>query len=270
MEKGDTTNRDIEEGNAKSGAQARASSFCAFGDESTAYQWVSYALVGFWADALTAAEAIVSEEKTRFGVNPAERLHCRELFNDQARRKTAFAGLSRDKIIDLYASIALRLRMLGALYAVGLVNRGQAPPKMAIPWATGQIRESRTVRLSDKHLALFAFMGAAGQLNEALTVDSKVRVIIDPDTTLIDWFGKTREQAWRIYGRIHMDIPAQWSQPEIPSSKPALLEIADLAAYVSPRVRSEQSWPGKEDLVMLHSLMGLRHAEFSFADQVRR
>jgi hypothetical protein len=98
-----------------------------FGDESAYKSIVTYALVCVDEGEQAAAERALAKVIGMFKGPPGERLHCRQLFAGDARRKTEWAHLSRHQPFELMFFVANRLRRAGVSFRVGVVNAASIP-----------------------------------------------------------------------------------------------------------------------------------------------
>ena len=78
---------------------------------------VVYALVVVPVEQLLLVEKMLGDVKVAFQGGKLDRIHCRELFHKDARRKTSWAHLNNDGAYEL------ALRVTGALAGRGLMAR---------------------------------------------------------------------------------------------------------------------------------------------------
>jgi hypothetical protein len=114
---------------------AHAPKITAFGDESIATgKVVTYAAAVFETDRIGEAEAVVAAIKHEFGLAPDEHLHCRAIFSGDARAKTPWGALSREKINQLIEDLCLKMKGLQLRPLVAALDPRNVP---AMPPAPG-------------------------------------------------------------------------------------------------------------------------------------
>jgi hypothetical protein len=95
----------------------------AFGDESCGTEYVAYGTLLLEDHQRTDAEDILAKIKLSYGGNPDCRLHCRELFSGDARRKTPWSHLSIDDVFKLYTDLMTELVSVGMRRLVTFAQR---------------------------------------------------------------------------------------------------------------------------------------------------
>jgi hypothetical protein len=244
--------------------QGTSPAYSIYGDESRSDEIASYGLVTFRNTDVLAAETALRQIKVRYGANPDEHLHCRKLFAKDQLRKTSYRHLAPEAIVDLYFEAIITVMGHGAQFDAGWVRKESAPKVMVVPWADPPGRTPPVV-ISDKHLAVFAFVSAAAPITNQLGIGN-YRLWLDPDSTAIDWFGPHR-QTHNLYRAFFEGQLAIQTEP-IVNEKPQLLEIADLVAYAAARAFAVQRVPNQKQCVDLFNMMAPRQSEFRFHDQV--
>lgn len=206
----------------------------AFGDESISSTMVAYAAAVFAEDQVLRAEEIVASAKKSLGLDPEVPLHCREIFNPNARRDTPWADIKEADIYSMVKALCEQLKQVQYQPVVAAIDPHQVPPQ---PVAPGQPNR----RLVDKAIATLACHAVASSLVLQFG-EEKIRLWIDPDPTKIPWgLGNRQVNSTR---SLYLDlIPGMQPTQLVPqieaTPKPRLLEIADLYAYVTRKACSE-------------------------------
>jgi hypothetical protein len=240
---------------------AHAPKITAFGDESIATgKVVTYAAAVFETDRIGEAEAVVAAIKHEFGLAPDEHLHCRVIFSGDARAKTPWGALSREKINQLIEDLCLKMKGLQLRPLVAALDPRNVP---AMPPAPGLPDRE----LHEKQIASLGFAAIDVQLRNKYGL-SDVQFCIDPDTTKIPW-GAGKAQVNTTRDGLFYDLGAGIEPPYLKSSiatdpKPRLLEIADLYAYVAKRaLEPAGGWESKW-FQELYRTIDPEQCEFSF------
>lgn len=213
--------------------------FHVYGDESTSDSIVTYALIICPAQAADTIRETLALVKKRYDVNPSARFHCREIYNRQGRARSPWKHLNDEQAHQFAIDLTTSLGGKGLKTIVGSVDRGLIGKKMP------SVGSLEGFVISDvKQLVPFAFTAASAQLSMDPEYRSKMKLWVDPDGTLVKWWG-TRKQAGRLLSvgeldhdslsRVNELVPENLHKDE----KPHGLEIADLLAYSSARALSK-------------------------------
>lgn len=197
---------------------------------------VVYGLVIVPVKMLEIAEETLAKVKVSFKASRSARFHCREVFHKDARRKSEWSHLTDKEAFDLALKITGSLAGIGLGTIVGHVNR-----KDCVYDFPG-VGEQPPMTIQDlKQLIPWAYQAATGQLIFDEKYANLCKIWIDPDSSLIPWYG-SRRQSERLLKANKVDINSKTITamliPENLESKekPMLLELADLLAYCSCRV----------------------------------
>ena len=87
-----------------------ADMYDAYGDESCGREYIAYGILLVPENQRIAAEAVLKNVKTSFGGHADDKLHCRELFAGDTRKKTPWAALEIKNVFDLYEELVRQLR----------------------------------------------------------------------------------------------------------------------------------------------------------------
>lgn len=214
--------------------------FHVYGDESTSKGLAIYAAVICPEDSVFNIDETLFKLKMQYGVDPSNRLHCRVLFHKDGRRKSAWKHLSELQVHQMALDLTCALGGKGLSTTIGIVDSsilGRTVPPV------GDIEE---FKLSDvKQLIPFAFQGAVGPLLFDPVYRNRLKLWVDPDSSLVRWWGK-RRQATRLLSTGELVSPGMTiidkiqAEPFEEKDRPKGLEIADLLAYSSARSLAKQ------------------------------
>ncbi len=211
----------------------------AFGDESVFKDVIAYGLVVVPDPNVTPAENLLSELKQRYGVDPQEEFHCKHAFHGDRRRKTQWKHLSEVKVLNFAEELISGLVTLPAWFIVGAALRSEIP--VEFPAAQGF---SAGV-MESKQLAGILCGAALTPLSEHYDQD-EIRFWADRDRTRVPFFGR-KMQAHTNYKLTNREANRHIvSETFDKNNKPALLQVADLLAYVATHALSEKKSRHKE------------------------
>ena len=226
-----------------------------YGDESVFNNAVVYGVVVVPISSTPKLEVSISSLKEKNGIQGNTDIHCKQMFHQSAKQKTGWAQLGDQEIEKLFSDIVIESKRLGSFYQIGFIDKRQWPKILP---ADDKFPETP---LDDKHLCGFAFQGAIAPLESSVGIPN-IRLFVDYDHTKIPWFGKQR-QAYRNY-RGWSGISKQWIEPEPkPETKPILLELADIVAYVSTHALCVQEYASKPMFERLYQVIGPRRNIFN-------
>lgn len=203
----------------------------AYGDESASPEGVTFAIIAFPETSATNAERLLAEMKADLAVHSDSRVHCRELFSEAARRKSGWAHVQRD------AFEAAILRLTAATKPLTVTSIVAALPVPATPPIIVAKSTGRTGTFDAKAIASIAANCAIMALRVEIG-PVPCRVFLDSDRTKVQWaFGRRQsDQVRSPYVALERGSEPQLIEPEFPTQKPPLLEVADLLAYSALRV----------------------------------
>lgn len=214
--------------------------FYVYGDESVSRSLVIYAVVICPEDSISIVEETLFSLKAQYGVDPSNRFHCRELFHKDSRRKSAYKNLSEPQVHQMALDLTCVLGGKGLKTTIGIVDSS------IIGRAILPVGDTEEFKLSDvKQLIPFAFQGAIGPLLFNPVYRNRLKLWVDPDSSLVRWWGK-RRQAARLLSTGELISPRMpiidklQPEPFEENSRPKGLEIADLVAYSSARSLAKQ------------------------------
>jgi hypothetical protein len=177
------------------------------------------------------AESILRNAKASVGVAADVPIHCRQMFLEAARRKTPWRFVSRRTIQGMLWHLCETLKPLSERPVVCMIERSSIPPGVG---GAGSMFEG----LEDKGIATFAYVAAFTHIAQSFPAQS-VRVFIDRDKTKIPW-GPGRKQQAQLTRQVDLDSVRSRANERfvahpVSDPKPALLELADLYAWMTAR-----------------------------------
>lgn len=210
--------------------------FIGYGDESLTDQAIAYSAAVFSVGRHAEAEAVLSKAKRSVGLTDGDRIHCKSMFGNDARRKTCWGKVSPEKITWMIEQLC-----------DSLVEIQERPISFVMSRSRMRIApleaEERPTLLEGKGIASMGCMAVFTALIERYGYGA-IDLWIDPDATKIPWFDGKKKQAQNTRGNFidlgpHIEPPRispQIGTPEIHH----LLEIADLYAYISAQSAAAQ------------------------------
>lgn len=180
-------------------------------DESAVEPFVTGGLCRLPSDRLDEAVDALAKVKEARGISADAEIHCRILFNADARARSPCKDLSVEECVELVAASVKAMNSLGGMWFGCWVDRSRYPREL-------RLLNGRPFHVEAKHLAGI-------MVQSALThVSSDYQLAFDADPTKIDW-GLARMQQATHFARVHPRAV------RLPISHQSLLEMADVAAY---------------------------------------
>jgi hypothetical protein len=184
------------------------------------------------------AEAALKYAKESCGVDSATPIHCREMFNLEARQTGPWARFSDDELRPFVSRACLILKRVTRQPIVVVVptKLKGLPPEQGAPGFPGFQPDA-------KGAASLAYVGVMAHLR-SLYRDVGLRIWIDRETTRIPW-GRQRLQAQNTR-QTYLDLgpgiePEKVAPEPMTGPRPPLLEIADVYAYAALQVACARS-----------------------------
>jgi hypothetical protein len=232
----------------------------AFGDESSFGSVIAYGVAAVEAPNRLAAERFLSGLKQRYGVNPKEELHCKELFHVDTRQETAWKHLTADQILDFAEELISGLVRLPMLFIVGAAHRSEQPEELP---EAGHFPAFET---GTKQLSALLCGAALLPLNQHYD-QSEIKFWTDPDRTKIS-FSWGKVQAYRMHYLNNSDRNQRISaQPLDRRDKPSLLQVADLFAFTATHALTEKQHHHKKRFERLYKLCSPEHSFMGYHDE---
>jgi hypothetical protein len=208
----------------------------AFGDDSVMDDVVACGIALYQQERAPDAERILDATKEKAGVPRSARIHCRVLFSGDARRRSDWAGVSAERVNDFILGLCRALKPVGERPLVAVIDPRNVP---IVPASDG----CPEIRLTDKGIASTSYQFVLPFLYMRYG-HGGFRLSIDSDKTQIPW-GAHKHRADSTRGTWVDFAPTMQPlaqpielQPEIQEPKPALLEVADVYAYVTARAHA--------------------------------
>ena len=220
--------------------QTPTTNFLIFADDSVVGNIAAYGVIGVVPGLL--AETIDSfySQKVRFGVEETEILHCKEIFNPEARKKSAWAHLGDRDVIELCRSIASSLsKTIKPLTSIGFVSLRHMPPGLNLKVPLTSLSPANLPFEKDKKKQALALALPAAlrpfDLNLAQIPVEECLVTLGHDATKIAWLNSKKRQA-------HHAATAWVSGFQIQiGQRGPMLELADMVAYLGAHFVSRSS-----------------------------
>lgn len=210
--------------------------FVGYGDESITAHAIVYSAAVFSVQKRSDAEAALSAAKQSIGLTDTDRIHCKNMFGNDARRKTCWGRVTPEKI-------SLMLERL----CESLVPIQERPISFMMPRSGMTFKplepEEKPTSLEGKGIASIGCNAVYTILVERYGYGA-INLCIDPDATKIPWLDGKQKQAQNTKGNYislgpHIEPPRVSPQIGDPKTH-CLLEIAALYAYISAQSASSQ------------------------------
>ncbi len=210
----------------------------AFGDDSVMDDIVTCGIALYQQERVAEVERILGAAKGTAGVPQTARIHCRVLFSGDARRRSEWADVTAERVNKIILDLCCALQPVGERPLVAVMDPRNVP---VVPASDG----APEIRLTDKGVASTAYQAVLPFLYMRYG-QGGFRLWIDPDMTQIPW-GARRQRADSTRGTFVDFTPSMQSlvepielQAEVQESKPPLLEVADVYAYVTARAHASR------------------------------
>jgi hypothetical protein len=232
--------------------------YVAFGDGSSNTAGSFYGLVLVPELVVERIEREIGVVKQKFGGQSEFSIHCREIFNDESRRKSTWSHLSYQEVVSLCGEVLRVVRSSQPKYLLSHIPRVHYPKRFRLKGKNGHSDLVHDV--DEKWLTLWAFFRIGGMLDPTdLTIpdDPAIkprptnlpfwnmvmkrvepgfrvrRVYLDRENTKIRWFSKTMQ--WiSVAKELVVENPSGPTYLPIEhasGTKHSLLDIADIFVY---------------------------------------
>ena len=206
-----------------------SANYNAYGDESYFGDIATYAIIGIEREKVATVENVIFSKINKFGLDSSDTIHCKNLFNIAAKKKTNFHKLSENDIGQLLISITNNISP-HIIPSVGLYDN-RLFKNLGIAFEdTKDLFFPSKGKDRIKIWQGFAFQAAAPLIERRFGIKN-TKFWVDHDKTKINYLNNTKKKQERTY-RSWCGQSGEWLKPEPQSSaKPCLLQIADLLAY---------------------------------------
>lgn len=208
----------------------------AYGDESKFGKVIAYGVVIVAARDLLAAERLLSNLTRRYGLDPRAEFHCREVFHEHPKSKSAWRNLPESQVLGFAEELLLGLKRLSAVFFLSAIHRDEYPEVLP---AVGKFAAGE---MGTKQLAGVLCQTALMNVDESFGKD-EIKFYADRDSVKIPFFGR-KIQAHSNY-RLDAGETSIVSERFNDSDKPALLQAADLFAYTVTHALTESPTKNK-------------------------
>jgi hypothetical protein len=236
--------------------------FNVYGDESIGPEYVAYAAIVVPENRTADAVAVLTALKEETGATAEDVLHCRQLFSGQQRQKIAWHSKSMAEVFDIYSKLLSRLAPTISRTIVSLGRISDFPTSISgdqwrhidpnfvgpMPWSDG-------FEFSPKNIASMGAQAVGIPLSKWPGFE-KTTFWPDPDNSMIEMAGGRRKFSSMVNCYVDHGDPATNPAGKIPvmysrGSKPALLQVADLVAYIGQRQASNGRTPNDQRFAKL-------------------
>jgi hypothetical protein len=245
------------------------SQFCVYGDESRFRDTLVFATAIFFRRDLDRAKQVLEQLRQHYRIPPTLPIHCRVLYNPDARRKCGVDHLDEAAVNELIATLVARMKSVPAACRFAwtlLPNRHPLVDSTDPSWVLPN--EPKGV-LGVLMQACFAVPADGSQGPSA----SESEIFVSADRTKIRFFGNKRYQAHRGYSGFS-DVDAPTGQvfhiephviPDDRWPDHPLLQVADVFAYICSHADPELH--GKEFFTQLLKTMYWSRATLVLEDE---
>lgn len=250
--------------------------YWAFGDGSETAGGVFYGLVLLPESSIAQAETVIKHIKRSYGGNEDAPVHCRELFNDKARKKSAWSHLTHNQAFSLCGDILRETARFSPKHLIGYMLRESYPKRMRLVGKNGHPDLVHAV--DSKWLTLWAYFRIAALLDPAEIIKPadvprpqncpgwqilirrtergmRVRkLFLDREQTKVRWFSKTLQWTSMAKDLVIEGPSGKSNLPVQPSSldKNPLIEVADIFAYSFGRQLLKEPMPYPNVVTEVH------------------
>lgn len=233
-----------------------------YGDESHSNEIVTYGFVTVPAPNSAVLDNAVKDAKARHGLPQDTRIHCRSLFNKDARAKTAFAQFSDADVLRFLNELMAASFEAGVRGWIGYLDSQKAPDTLLFESTRGAAPEKWDVS-NLKNRMLFCYQAAIAPLTNMFP-PSSVKAFVDGDKTKIPYFDKKR-QADNLRSFFPVEHKNTKFLPEaVHGSKPLPLDLADVLAYAAARGLSKVALTNKNAFVSIVEAIDPGYSEVIF------
>jgi hypothetical protein len=233
-----------------------------FGDESHSHEVVTYAFVIVPAQRAAAVELALENAKKSYGLRADTRIHCREIFNAHARRKTEFKSFSSEDLFSFLRRLMAEAFNAGARGWVGYLDSRSVPDILLFESTTGKGVDKWNVR-NLKTRMFFCYQAASGPLTHIFS-PSQTKAFVDGDKTKISHFDKRRKvDSLRPFFPVEHNN-AKFFPQILHGDKPPLLDLADLLAYAAARGLTKTVTSDKSAFVSIVEALDPGYSEVIF------
>lgn len=233
-----------------------------YGDESHSNEIVTYGFVIIPAKNVAAVEQALKDAKSRYGLAQETRVHCRCLFNRDARAKTAFAKFSVEDVLRFLEELMAVSFKAGARGWVGYLNTQKAPDRLLFE-SNCRAAADRWEVTNLKNRMLFCFQAASAPLTHMFP-PSSIKAMVDGDKTKIPYFEK-KQQVDKLRSFFPVEHNnAQFFPEAVHGSKPLPLDLADVLAYAAARGLSKTVHTNKSAFVSIVKMIDPGYSEVIF------
>jgi hypothetical protein len=243
-----------------------------YGDESHSNEIVTFAYVIVPAVKMASLDLALKDVKSRYGLPEDARIHCRSMFNVDARAKTVFAKFSNEQVLRFLFDLMSASFDAGVRGWIGYLNTQNAPDAFLMgPWQgpdsdklNGPLPDKWDVS-SLKNKMMLSYYAATLLLSSSVA-HSKVNAFIDGDKTKIPNLDMKRRKVDSLRSFFGLSTNDSRFEPEtVHGIKPLQLDLADLLAYAAARALSKVALRSKSEFNSIVNVIRPAYCEVVFS-----
>ncbi len=234
-----------------------------YGDESHSNEIITYSFLIIPSQKAKAVEHAISETKNRHNLNSDTKLHCRELFNAHARKKTELAKFTEEEILNILRDLMTASFSAGARAWVGYLNTRGAPDQLLFESIDKAKPEAWSVR-DLKIQMLFCYQAASATLTH-IVPPKNIKAYVDGDKTKILYLDNKRRQLDTLRSFFPVEHSNEKISPEpLHGQKPLILDLADVLAYAAARGLTDTVLKNKHHFISIVNSIDPGYSEVIF------
>jgi len=235
-----------------------------YGDESRFNNAITYGLLLLPSTLEEILVSGMSKLKVQFGLNATDAIHCREIFNQEARKKTPFKKFSDGDLFKFLVEISAAFYSAGGRSWVGILDSRATPD--VLMFSDGQTSKVsiKEWNITDVKLRmLFAYHAALAPVTKMINHEN-FEVFVDGDHSKVTTLGGNRKiDTLRSVFPINHGNKKIFPTP-VKKDKPQLLEMADVLAYVAAHAISSVRVSNSENYQRVFDNFQAGHSEVVF------
>ncbi len=244
-----------------------------YGDESHSNEIVTFAYVIVPAVKMASLDLAFKEVKSRYGLPQDARIHCRSMFNKDARAKTVFATFSTEQVLRFLFDLMSTSFDSGVRGWIGYLNTQNAPDAFLMGSWEGPDSDKLNGPLPDKwdvsslkNRMMLSYYAATVLLSSAVP-HSKVNAFIDGDKTKIPHMDMKRRKVDGLRSFFGLDTNGSRFEPQtVHGVKPLQLDLADLLAYSAAQALSRSALRSKSEFSCIVNVIRPAYCEVVFSE----
>lgn len=234
-----------------------------FGDESHSNEIVTYSFLIVPTQNMPAVELAIKNTKKKYALDEDTRLHCREIFNESAKKKTAFADFAPERLFSFLQDLASAFFLAGGRGWVGYLDTKGIPERLRVNWSHNWRTHDWDIN-DIKLKMLFCYQAACVPITHILP-PPMVKAYVDGDKTKVIYIDEKKRQVDTLREFFPVNHDNRKISPEpIHGTKPAILDLADLLAYSSARGLTKAALKNKPHFISITKIIDPGYSEVKF------